>query len=84
MSFSSQHTMSKIKIFIASVPLETGVTEYDTDELLENLPSDLKPVDREPVVSVNVNEIFFIWRCQKKSVSTLVINCSASNGHNHA
>lgn len=76
--------MSKIMIFIASVPLETGVTEYDTDALLENLPSDLKPVDREPFVSVNVNEIFFIWRCQKKSVNPLVINSPSTNGHNHA
>ena len=75
--------MSKIKIFIASVPLSTGVTEYDTDELLENLPDDLKPVDREPSISISSDEIFFTWRCQKKTLNKIVINCPAleTNGH---
>lgn len=74
--------MSKIKIYIASVPLATGITEYDTDQLLKNLPADLKPVDREPSISISSNELFFVWRCHKKTLSTLVINypVPAANG----
>ena len=56
------------------MPLATGVSEYDTNQLLENLPGDLKVIDREPCVSVNSDEIFFIWRCHKKTVNALVKN----------
>ena len=72
--------MSKIKIFITSVPLTTGVTEYDTDELLLDLPKDLKPIDREPQITINTDEVFFMWHCQKKSINTIVIR-SNLNGN---